>query len=224
VPVTSEHEDRTFASMGIASLRMDPDVIVLGEMRDLATAVVMTRAALTGHLVFSTLHTNTSVGIVTRLVDMGISQNLLADPDMLVCLIAQRLVPILCTNCAKSIANSKVHQAHLSRWKQVLGADMDNIKVRGHDCDVCKGLGVIGRTVAAEIVWIDELGRRFIKQCDILGWEKYLRDNGWRSYRDHVLDLVKSGRCDPLDAERIVGTITPAFTASTFDYRKTSFD
>lgn len=218
VPVTSEQEDRTFASMGVASLRMDPDVIVLGEMRDLPTAVVMVRAALTGHLVYSTLHTNTSVGIITRLVDMGISQNLLADPDMLVCLIAQRLVPVLCGACAKPILESEQHKFSIARWREVLGENFAEIKVRGHDCDVCKGLGIIGRSVVAEIVWIDEAGRHFIKQCDILGWEKYLREHGWMSYRDRTLDLVREGRCDPFDAERIIGTITPAFTAKEFNY------
>ena len=100
IPVNTEHDDRGFASMGRSALRMDPDVIVLGEMRDEDTAKVMTRAAITGHLVFSTLHTNTAPAIITRMVDMGISANLLSDPHLLACLICQRLLPKLCEHCS----------------------------------------------------------------------------------------------------------------------------
>ena len=77
VPIHTEHFDRGFANMGRSVLRMDPDVMVLGEIRDDDTAKVMVRAALTGHLVFSTLHTNTVVGIVPRLLDMGLSAHLI---------------------------------------------------------------------------------------------------------------------------------------------------
>lgn len=110
VPVNTEHDDRGFANMGRSTLRMDPDVIVLGEMRDEDTARVMTRAAITGHLVFSTLHTNTAPAIITRLVDMGISPTLLSDPNLLVCLICQRLMPKLCAHCATPISESTAHK------------------------------------------------------------------------------------------------------------------
>lgn len=218
VPVNSEQYDRTFASMGIASLRMDPNIIVLGEMRDVDTASVMIKAALTGHLVFSTLHTNSATGIVTRLVDMGISSMILADPNMLICLICQRLAPILCKECSRPIHESPEHHECLTRWSAALGDDIKQARVRGKLCHVCKGLGVVGRTVVAEIIWIDEAGRDFIKRCDILNWEKYLISHGWRSFKGQAIELVRSGICDPLDAEKIVGDVNPVFTAQEFDY------
>ena len=96
VPANVEKEDRNFAAMGRASLRMDPDVLVLGETRDEDTAAVLVRAAITGHLVFTTIHTNSAPAIVTRLADMKIPRGLLADPNLLVCLIFQRLASKLC--------------------------------------------------------------------------------------------------------------------------------
>ena len=222
VPVNSEQYDRTFASMGVAALRMDPNLIVLGEMRDIDTATVMIRAALTGHLVFSTLHTNTATGIVTRLVEMGMSSLLLADPNMLVCLICQRLAPVLCEACSRPIAESSLHRECLSRWKDVFVSDLSNVRVRGKLCHECKGLGISGRTVVAEIIWIDESGREFIKKCDILGWEKHLRANGWLSFRSQIIGLVKNGICDPLDAEKLIGDVSPLFSAQDFNYKDTS--
>lgn len=218
VPVNTEQYDRSFASMGRASLRMDPDVIVLGEMRDEDTAGVMVRAAITGHLVFSTLHTNTATGIVTRLVDMGISPNLLSDPNLLACLICQRLVPKLCQYCAQPLTTSSSHQPYLARWQSVFGENLNTLKVRGKNCDHCKGLGVSGRTVVAEIIWIDEQSRYFIQRQDILGWEKYLKQNGWQTYKEQALELVKQGICDILDVERLVGELT-SFSSKSFNYR-----
>lgn len=221
VPVHSEQYDRTFASMGVAALHMDPDIIVLGETRDLDTATVMLRAALTGHLVFTTLHTNTATGIATRLVEMGISANLLADSDTLVCLICQRLAPVLCSKCSRPVTESAEHKQFLPQWTEVLGeAAIKNVRVRGKYCHECKGLGIKGRTVVAEVIWMDEAGRHFIKECDTTGWERYLHDHGWVSYRDHALELVKKGVCDPIDAEKIIGAINTAYRATNFQYSK----
>jgi type II secretory ATPase GspE/PulE/Tfp pilus assembly ATPase PilB-like protein len=220
VPVNVEHDDRGFANMGRSTLRMDPDVIVLGEMRDEDTAKVMVRASITGHLVFSTLHTNTAPAIITRLVDMGISPALLSDPNLLACLICQRLLPKLCSDCAIPLAESAKHKPHLARWKKAFTpAELKKIRARGEHCEKCHGLGISGRTVVAEIVWVDEPGRHFIQKCDILGWEKHLKDNGWSTYRDQAIKLVKSGIVDPLDAEKMIGEIVPATETGSFDYK-----
>ncbi|MCK4608095.1 MAG: Flp pilus assembly complex ATPase component TadA, partial [Gammaproteobacteria bacterium] len=220
VPVNEEQADRSFASMGRASLRMDPDVIVLGEMRDLDTAIVMTRASLTGHLVFSTLHTNTAPGIVPRLIDLGISSSLLSDASMLICLVYQRLIPTLCEKCAIPITESPDHKPHLARFEKIFGAAaLGKMRARGQYCHTCKGLGIGGRTVVAEIVWVDEQSRLFIRNNDSIGWEKYLKSNGWEPHTVHTLNLVKQGICDPLDAEKTIGHRDPEFTAENFNYR-----
>jgi len=205
VPVNTEHYDRSFANMARTVLRMDPDVLVLGEMRDEDTAAVMVRAAITGHLVFSTVHANSAPGIITRLTDLGISPHLLASPDLLVCLICQRLAPLLCTSCLVPLEDSPRHQAHLERWRQPFGDQWNAVKARGNDCPKCHGLGISSRTVVAEMIWIDEAGRQFIHANNITAWTQHLKETKWPSYRDQLLILVKKGLVDPLDAEALAG-------------------
>lgn len=218
VPVNTDKDDRSFATFGRAALRMDPDYIVLGEMRDEDTANVMVRAAITGHLVFSTVHTNSASGIITRLVDMGISPVMLSDSNLLVCLIFQRLIPKLCQHCCVAVEQAPLHAEHLERWRAVFGDDVPHIKARGPGCSHCHHSGVGGRMVVAEVIWVDEEGRGFIKNVDTLNWEKYLRQQGWKSYHERTLDLVRTGICDPFDAETIVGEISVYSAASGFDY------
>lgn len=219
VPVNTEKEDRSFASMGRAALRMDPDVIILGEMRDEDTAHVMVRASITGHLVLTTLHTNRATAIVTRLVDMGISPVLLSDSSVLRCLMCQRLIAKVCPECAVPLRSSERHQPYIADWEAVLGKDiLDRAKARGNGCQRCNRTGVGGRIVVAEVIWVDEEGRQYIQKCDTLNWEKYLKENGWQDFRDRAIDLIQSGICDPFDAEKVVGPINPATQSRTFKY------
>ncbi len=219
VPVNTEKEDRDFASMGRASLRMDPDVIILGEMRDEDTAHVMVRASITGHLVLTTLHTNRATAIVTRLVDMGISPTLLSDSSVLRCLMCQRLIAKVCPYCAIPLLSSPKHQPYIADWEAVLGREiLERAKARGPGCSKCNRTGVGGRIVVAEVIWVDEEGRQFIQKCDTLNWEKYLKANGWSDFHDRAIDLIQAGVCDPFDAEKVVGPINPATQAKTFKY------
>src|SRR3990167_478714 len=219
VPVNTEKEDRSFASMGRAALRMDPDVIILGETRDEDTAHVIVRASITGHLVLTTLHTNRATAIITRLVDMGISPVLLSDSSVLRCLMCQRLIPKVCPKCSIPLRNSPKHKPYIADWEAVLGKDvLDNAKARGNGCNQCHRTGVGGRMVVAEVIWVDEEGRQFIQKCDTLGWEKYLKENGWADFRDRAIDLIKSGICDPFDAEKVVGPINPATQSRVYKY------
>lgn len=219
VPVNTEKEDRSFASMGRAALRMDPDVIILGEMRDEDTAHVMVRASITGHLVLTTLHTNRATAIITRLVDMGISPVLLSDSSVLRCLVCQRLIAKVCDYCALPLRQSAEHAPYLAGWEEVLGPEiLDQARARGQGCVKCHGTSVGGRIVVAEVIWVDEEGRHFIQQCDTLGWEKYLKDNGWEDFRDRAIDMIKQGLCDPFDAEKVVGPINPATQSRIFKY------
>lgn len=220
VPVNTEKEDRSFASMGRAALRMDPDVIILGEMRDEDTAHVMIRASITGHLVLTTLHTNRATAIITRLVDMGVSPVMLSDSSVLRCLLCQRLVPKVCPHCAIPLRTSPKHQPFLPDWEAVLGKDVvDVARARGPGCPKCHGTAVGGRTVCAEVIWVDEEGRQFIQKCDTLNWEKYLLENGWMNFQGRAVQLIKDGICDPLDAEKVVGPINPSTKASVYKYQ-----
>jgi type II secretory ATPase GspE/PulE/Tfp pilus assembly ATPase PilB-like protein len=220
VPVNTDKEDRSFASMGRAALRMDPDVIVLGEMRDEDTAHVMVRASITGHLVLTTVHTNRATAIVTRLVDMGISPVLLSDSSVLRCLMCQRLIAKVCPHCAVPLRSSVRHHDFIPDWEAVLGKEIiDRAKARGNGCAHCNRSGVGGRIVVAEVIWVDEEGRQYIQKCDTLSWEKYLKANGWMDFRDRAIDLIQSGICDPFDAEKVVGPINPSTQARIFKYQ-----
>lgn len=219
VPVNTDKADRSFASFGRAALRMDPDYIVLGEMRDEDTVTVMVRAALTGHLVLSTVHTNSAIGIVTRLMDMDVTPVMLSDEGLLVCLMFQRLMAILCPECKVHVSKAKKHETALERWKAVFTEDYDNVYARcAGGCETCSGTGLKGRVVIAEVIFIDEPGREFIMKQDLLSWSKYLKEQGWEDYKDRALAMVKEGRCDPFDAEYIVGEISTSFGVRGFDY------
>lgn len=219
VPVNTEKADRSFAMMGRAALRMDPDVIILGEMRDEDTANVMVRASITGHLVLTTLHTNRATAIITRLVDMGISPVLLSDSSVLRCLMCQRLIAKVCPHCAIPLRSSLKHEPFIADWEAVLGKDiLDKAKARGTGCEKCGMSGVGGRIVVAEVIWVDEEGRQYIQKCDTLSWEKYLKENGWKDFRDRAVSLIETGVCDPFDAEKVVGPINPATQSRVFKY------
>lgn len=217
VPVNTDKSDRSFASMGRAALRMDPDVIILGEMRDEDTTRVMVRAAITGHLVLTTVHANSAMGIITRLLDLGASPGLLCDGSVLRLLMFQRLVPKNCTDCRRSIHDSPHHAAIL---QDLINMQLNTtaVSVKGAGCDTCKYTGIMGRTVVAEVIWVDDKSREFIQRADILGWEHYLKSQGFKSYQQHALDLVEQGVCDPVEIEKTTGKLTQIVTSANFVY------
>ena len=142
----------TFANGLRSIVRQDPDVIMVGEIRDHETAEIAIHAALTGHLVFSTLHTNDSPGAVTRLLDMGVEPYLVA--SSLIGVVAQRLVRRICPNC--SAPNDPSHEVLRSA-----GMDPDLTTYRkGKGCDRCQNTGFRGRQGLYELLVIDEEIRR----------------------------------------------------------------
>ena len=140
-----------FASGLRALLRQDPDVILIGEIRDLETAQLAARAALTGHLVLSTLHTNDAIGVIPRLVDMGVDRYML--PASLSSIVAQRLVRRLCTNCRIEDPNSSATIEQLRLEDQL---PQDATLLVGQGCDQCGHSGYRGRQVIYEILEVDE--------------------------------------------------------------------
>ena len=217
VPVNTDLDDRSFASMGRAALRMDPDVIILGEMRDEDTSRVMVRAAITGHLVLTTLHTSSAPGIITRLMDLGISPVLLSDSNLLRLLVFQRLIPKVCQHCCIPITSSPKHKEELTYWEKLLGS-LEGVKARGPGCQQCENQGITGRTVVAEIVLVDDIGRNYIKQGDVHGWEKYLIEQGWKTFHDHAIFIIKKGICDPMIAEKSLGKLVDSSKRAGFKY------
>jgi len=138
-----------------AILRQDPDIVMVGEIRDMETAEIAVQASLTGHLVLSTLHTNTAVGAVTRLRDMGIEPFLLS--SSLVGLVAQRLVRLLCKNCKR--AHTPTH-AELKSLKKTVSQVTQ--MCAPHGCERCAHTGYAGRQGIYEVVSVDEKMRTMI--------------------------------------------------------------
>ena len=151
--------DMTFARGLRAILRQDPDVVMIGEIRDLETAQIAVQASLTGHLVLSTLHTNTAAGAITRLEDMGIEPFLLS--SSLLAVLSQRLVRTLCPDCKKPHEPSE-HEC------EILGiptsAAKDNIIFRPSGCAACNHTGYRGRTGIHELLIADEKVRDLIHE------------------------------------------------------------
>lgn len=129
-----------------AILRQDPDVILVGEIRDQETADMAVKASMTGHLVFATLHTNTAVGSVSRLIDLGIPPYLIE--DSLIGSLGQRLVRKICDACAEEVEPD-------ARLARLLGEQLGTLR-KGRGCELCNGSGYSGRTVIGEVFLPDE--------------------------------------------------------------------
>lgn len=219
VSLPTEHDASGYAAIGEHVMAMDPDVMVWGELSDASTARMVAEAALRGHLVVSTLQTSTAMGIISRLFDMGLGADLITDPCFLHTLVCQHLLPKVCPRCAIAITQSKRHHQGTYRWQKVFGGHFESIQVRKEGgCQHCCGTGIQGRSVIAEMIWIDEAGRAFIRQQAWSDWETHLREHGWESYRDRALKLIRCGLVDPIDAERVVGEIRMTHRHDHFQY------
>ena len=185
----------TFESGLRALLRQDPDIIMVGETRDGETAGISVRAAITGHLVLSTLHTNDAVSSVVRLADMGVDRYLIA--NSLVGLVAQRLMRKVCPHCARETAVTPQEQA-------LLGRDIRTVR-RGAGCMHCNGTGYRGRVAVHEIVAVDRSIRRMISRgAEAEEIEAYAREHqGMKSLREKGLELVREGVTTPEELLRI---------------------
>lgn len=185
----------TFESGLRALLRQDPDIIMVGETRDGETAGISVRAAITGHLVLSTLHTNDAVSSVVRLADMGVDRYLIA--NSLVGLVAQRLMRKVCPHCAREAAVTPQEQA-------LLGRDIRTVR-RGAGCMHCNGTGYRGRVAVHEIVAVDRNIRRMISRgAEAEEIEAYAREHqGMKSLREKGLELVREGVTTPEELLRI---------------------
>jgi type II secretory ATPase GspE/PulE/Tfp pilus assembly ATPase PilB-like protein len=145
--------DLTFANALRSILRQDPDVIMIGEIRDTETAQIAVQAALTGHLVFSTLHTNDAASALTRLIDMGIEPFLIS--SSVIGVIAQRLVRVICEKCKEEYVPSEDILYGL-KIKDRLNNDSKIKLYRGKGCSFCKNTGYYGRASIYELIVLDE--------------------------------------------------------------------
>lgn len=183
---------------GIRSLmRQDPDIILVGEVRDPETATMAFRAAITGHQVLTTLHTNSAVGALTRLRDIGVPAELLA--GNLIGIIAQRLVRKLCPHCKLGYEPDKNDVALLAR----IGYQ-DGKLYRPGRCEQCHYRGYQGRTLIMEVLRMDgELDALIAAGATTLEIQKLARDKGFRSLAEDGLDKVAQGVTSMMEVRRV---------------------
>jgi len=178
----------TFARGLRSILRHDPDVILVGEIRDRETADIAVQASLTGHLVFSTLHTNDAPGALTRLVDMGVEPYLVA--SSLETVLAQRLVRLICKNCKESFVPED-----MGTLAEEFADDPPRVLYRGTGCRECQGTGYRGRTGIFETMLVTATIRGMILERASAGQiRKVAAQEGMKSLREDGWRLVRSGR------------------------------
>jgi len=190
----------TFANALRSFLRQDPDIILVGEIRDKETAQIAMEAALTGHLVFSTLHTNDSFSAPTRLIDMGIEPYLIA--SSVIGVTAQRLVRKICNDCKEEYKPSEF------LLKQVGIENYDGVFYKGKGCIACNNSGYKGRIAAQEILKIDDKIREMIlnrnPSTDI---KDYAIKNGNISLLQDAIDKAKKGITTIDEVIRVISTV-----------------
>jgi general secretion pathway protein E len=178
----------TFANGLRSFLRQDPDVILIGEIRDRETAEIAVQASLTGHLVFSTLHTNDASSAFTRLVDMGIEPFLIA--SSVLATVAQRLVRVVCRECRERYEPSKGEL-------QTIGLDRirpEDTFYRAIGCPACSGTGYSGRNAIYEILHVDDQIRELVmRSADASEIKRTSMNSGMRSLRQDGIDKVRRG-------------------------------
>ena len=190
----------TFASTLRSILRQDPDVILVGEIRDRETAEIAIQASQTGHLVFSTLHTNDAISAITRLKDLGIPGFLIS--SSLLGILAQRLVRVLCARCREK---SNVSQEIRDRWRVVFGGAPMPDAYRAVGCEACHMIGYQGRVGIFEMVLVSDAVRDLITGE---GAESLLRQHlhaaGMKTLIQNGMEKIEQGITTPEELLRVV--------------------
>lgn len=201
----------TFASALRAVLRQDPDVILIGEMRDSETATIGIQAAMTGHLVLATLHTNDAVGTIPRLVDLGIDRNGLA--DTLRGAVGQRLLRRLCKSCAEPTNGQFTEDERKLNTRYGVEPTM-----RPRGCDDCGKIGYHGRLSVVEVlVMTPALQELITAGASSAELQRAAVAGGMRSMVQVGLDHVRSGATTLEEVERVLGDATPAVAETESD-------
>jgi type II secretory ATPase GspE/PulE/Tfp pilus assembly ATPase PilB-like protein len=193
----------TFAQILRSTLRQDPDIILVGEMRDFETADVAFKASLTGHLVFTTLHTNSSVASITRLLDMEIKPYIIA--SALQGIIAQRLVRRICPGCVEPVEPDPELLIALKIPSGILGESVS----MGKGCDKCNGSGYLGRVGIFELFVMTEDYRQMVscnyRESELL---QLAKTEGMRTLLEDGIEKVKAGLTTLDELLRVLGPQT----------------
>ena len=205
---TNEKAGLTFASSLRHILRQNPDIIMIGEIRDSETAVMALRSALTGHLVFSTLHTNDAPSSITRLIDMGMEKFLVASAIKGV--LAQRLLRTNCPNCIEEYTPQDI-QIKLAGLEN----ETEKIKfMRGSGCNRCRMTGFKGLTGIYELVMVDDImSEMIINDASDVKLRNYAASKGYRPLFQEGLDKVRRGEVTLEELLRVISIVDHVSTA-----------
>jgi len=192
----------TFAAGLRSFLRQDPDVMMVGEVRDNETADIAIRAALTGHLVFSTVHTNDSASTVTRLIDIGVEPYLVSSSLLLV--IAQRLLRTLCPNCREPVTPTQDSLYHLEDLKLSLDQFPGGKLMKGKGCDECFRSGYAGRTAIYEVMPIDtHIQEQIVNKATASAIKRGALERGLKTLRMSGVQKLLAGMTTPDEVLRV---------------------
>lgn len=210
-PILCDKDDddaisREWARSIANAMRLDPDVMMIGEMRDLASAAAAFRAAMTGHGVWTTLHANDALSILERLRDIGVEVSLLTDPALVTGLINQSLVRKICLDCQPK---------YFKDYRESLPEDLververtciaEKVRLKGDGCPKCKGTGIAGRTVVAEVIMPTKAFMRvFQSQGKAEAREFWVRQMNGITKNQHLIRRINEGLVDPTLGERDV--------------------
>jgi type II secretory ATPase GspE/PulE/Tfp pilus assembly ATPase PilB-like protein len=204
-----------------AALRTNPDILMVGEVRDPESAELCYQGATVGIRIFTTLHANSAMAIITRLREIDVGASLLYDPAITGGLVAQRLAPVLCEQCKKPLMESDVKDtdpALMRRLEAVLD-DLSPIYVEGGGCNTCEGMSVTGRTLLAETIVPDTKLMQILHESEQEPEKKrdaveyWCAELGGITMGDHSLDKLNAGICDPRHIELQLGDLTDAVVA-----------
>ncbi|MBN1281986.1 MAG: Flp pilus assembly complex ATPase component TadA [Alphaproteobacteria bacterium] len=203
-----EQREEKFTEALAAALRSDPDTMMVGEIRTLSAAQLTVKGALSGHNVWTTLHANSAMAALTRLLDIGIEGFKLKDETMMRGLVSMRLFKKLCPYCRERLVDHPNHPA----YKRVMDAfgevGLQQVYIRGAGCEECHGSGTIGRIKAGEIIITDNEFLRLALSGDTNGANKYWLENlDGRTLKESAMELMLQGIIGVDELERWVGLL-----------------
>ena len=204
---TEQERSAAFQAAIKAALRLDPNVIMIGEMRDAPSARLALQAAMTGHQVWTTVHANGALSIIDRMVDLGVPLAAMTDASLVTGLICQRLLKLLCPHCKLRLSQVRERHAAEDLERIAAVAPLARLFVAGAGCETCQGSGIAGRTVVAEVLLPDAELMELLRRGDKAAAAALCRRRGSGTMLEHAIAKVCAGLCDPFQAEEEVGPL-----------------
>ena len=206
--MNEEQRDEKYTEALAAALRSDPDTLMVGEIRTLAAAQLTVRGALSGHNVWTTLHANSAMAALTRLLDMGIESFKLKDETLMRGLVSMRLFKKLCPHCREALSNHPEHSAY-SRVMDAFGEiGLKQVFIKGPGCSECNGSGTIGRIKAGEIIITNsEFLRIALAGNTDMAVKYWLEEMDGRTLKESAAELMLRGIIGVDELERWVGLL-----------------